>query len=175
MLKKIWLGVCCGMLGLMCVSGCASISKLGNSSQVFPSSLGLDVGIDQLRSNAASYDVMYSGPKYNPSAILFVPLDKSGPALKLTDDWKPVAPGPDLDDLFWKIDMGNPNLVKLKAVVPPEDGKQNVENVMAFIYTKAYASMQKVGENTYKLRGVPEQFNPNYHDGSSAFDQGVAR
>ncbi|MFO7803124.1 MAG: hypothetical protein R6V55_12595 [Desulfovermiculus sp.] len=37
------------------------------------------------------------------------------------------------------------------------------------------SSLQKVGENTYKLRGVPEQFNPNYHDDGSAFDQGVAR
>ena len=152
-----------GMIALAVVSGCASLGSLGSSSQVFPSSLGLDVNIEQLRVDARDYDVYYSGPQYNPSAILFVP-EKKRLVLQLDKDWKNVAPGPDLDELFWKIEMGNPNQVKLKAVVPPREGERTAKDVLAYIYTEGYASLKVLGPQSYKLRDVPEQFNPIYHN-----------
>ncbi len=168
--KIVWLSVC--LAGFVFAVGCASLGQLGKKTQLYPATLGIDISIDQLRQNAQSYDVYYSGPKYNPSAILFVPPDTSGLELRLDKDWKEVAPGPDLGDLFWKIEMGNPNQVKLWVVVPPDEEMQSAENAMAFIYTKVYASLQTISENTYKLRSIPEQFNPTYHDGSSSFDRG---
>jgi hypothetical protein len=167
--KRVWAYVCLAVFILL--SGC-SLNGLMRSSQIYPSSLGLDVTIEQLRQNVQFYTIYYSGPVFNPSAILFVPQGESSLELRLDEDWKEVMPGPDLNDLFWRIDMGNPSNVKLWAVVPPDDRKRSAENIMAFLYTKAYAPIKKINDNKYLLRSVPEQFNPDYHDGSSVLGRG---
>ena len=171
--KRALLVVFCMLLPMM--AGCAVLNQLGTSSQVYPSTLGMDLEVDQLRGNAQDYDVYYAGPKYNPSAILFLVREQGQFALQLDDGWKKVLPGPDLEDLFWRIEMDRQNRVKLRAVVPPEKQLQTEENVMAYIYTAAYASMRKVDENTYRLRDVPEQFSPTYHDDGMLVDPGMWR
>jgi hypothetical protein len=157
------------------MGGCAVLNQLGTSSQVYPSSLGLDIRVEQLRQNAQDYDVYYSGPSNNPSAILFVLREQRPLNLELDRDWKEVVPGPDLEDLFWRIEMDRQNRVKLRAVVPPVERLQSADNVLAYIYTPAYASMRKVDENTYRLRDIPEQFSPAYHDDGMLVDPGMWR
>lgn len=171
--KRIMLVMYCVLLPLM--AGCAVLNQLGSSSQVYPSSLGLDVQVDQLRRNAEDYDVYYSGPKYNPSAILFLVREQGQFELQLDDGWKKVLPGPDLEDLFWRIEMERANRVKLRAVVPPVEGVQSAENVMAYIYTPGHASMRKVDGETYRLRDISEQFSPAYHDDGMLVEPGMWR
>ncbi|WP_153304236.1 hypothetical protein [Desulfovermiculus halophilus] len=171
-LQKHMLWLWCMLLPL--ATGCATFGQFGTSTQVYPSSLELDIRVEQLRQNARDYEVYYSGPKYNPSAILFVVQEQEALNLKLDQDWKVVLPGPDLEDLFWRIEMEKKHLVKLRAVVPPEEDMQTADNILAYIYSQDYASLRKTEEeNTYYLQAVPEQYNPLYHDDGMLVDPGI--
>jgi hypothetical protein len=162
---------CCLLLPLL--AGCAVLDRLGTSSQVSPSTLGLDVQVEQLRHNAEGYDVYYSGPSFNPSAILFVVQEQDQLELQLDEGWKKVLPGPELEDLFWRIEMDRPSRAKLRAVVPPEEKLHSAKNVLAYIYSPAYASMRRVNQHTYYLQAVAEQYNPLYHDDGILVDPGI--
>jgi hypothetical protein len=147
------------ILSLLLLIGCASVGGLGNTTQMLPSSYGVSVTIDELEQGFAKHDVFYSGPVFNPSALLFRPPD-TGFTLKLAADWKPVADRTKLKALIKKIETIDPKLWVLTT--PGTDGSKSL---LAYIYTPAYASLRKAEDpDAFYLRAVPEQFNSIYYE-----------
>lgn len=133
---------------------------LGTPHQVLPSSLGRDVNLNTVLSNIQDYNVLYSGPVYNPSAILFLP--RAGEAMT-APRWKEVGGQGQLIDLLTRMrELRDPQM-KLWVLVSPEDRDQDA--VLGYVYTAAHVSVRKDQEKgTYIILNVPEQFNPRYYD-----------
>jgi hypothetical protein len=146
----------CLVLSFAITCGCAG---LGPSSQVPPSSVGLDMSIKKLKAEFKSYEVYYSANLHNPSAILFIP-KRSDFRLDLHWDWKPVKEKKRLNRMLDTIDKIYP---RLSAIMTPTDQEKSRRELLAFIYTPAYASIRSAEEpNTYFLRNVPEQPHPDF-------------
>ncbi len=146
--------------GLM---GCQTFMGLGPSSQVPPSSVGVDMDIEQLKKSSQNYDIFYAAKRYNPSAILFIKSEKRS-RLELAPDWKAVESKGSLYDLIKHMKETKP---RLSALLLPNEEPRGKADVLGFIYTPAYASMRPVEDKpgTYYLRSVSEQFNPVYFGG----------
>ena len=159
-LLTLWIGLVALTSGLL---GCQGLMGLGPSSQVPPSSVGVDMDIDQLKTSSQSYEIFYAAKRYNPSAILFIQSDRRS-RLELAPDWKPVDSKGFLHDLISHMKETKPHL---SALVLPKDEPRGTEDVLGFIYTPAYASMRPVEDKpgTYYLRSIAEQFNPVYFGG----------
>jgi hypothetical protein len=159
-LLTLWIGLVALTVGLL---GCQGFMGLGPSSQIPPSSVGVEMDIDQLKTSSQSYEIFYAAKRYNPSAVLFLYPEKRS-LLELAPDWKPVDSKGALHDLIKHMKETKPHL---SALVLPKDGPQGSEDVLGFIYTPAYASMRPVKDKTgtYYLRSVSEQFNPVYFGG----------
>ncbi|MFO7877726.1 MAG: hypothetical protein R6U55_14195 [Desulfovermiculus sp.] len=137
---------------------------LGTSHQVLPSSLDRDENLDTVLSNLEEYDVLYSGPVYNPSAILFLP--REGEAVT-APRWKVVEGQGQLTDLLTRMrELRDPQM-KLWALVTPGNREQG--RILGYVYTAANVSVRKGQEKgTYTILNVPEQFNPRYYDENEA-------
>ncbi len=147
------------MISLSCLIGCAALGHLGSSTQILPSSYGVAVSIDDLKHSFEDYEAFYSGPVYNPSAILFRPT-ATAPTLKLASGWKEVPHRAKLKALIKKIETIDPKL----WVLATPDAKES-RSLLAYIYTPAYASLRKTQDpGTFFLRPVPEQFNSIYYE-----------
>jgi len=155
------------ILSLLLLIGCASVGRLGDTTQMLPSSYGVSITIDELEQGFEEYGVFYSGPVFNPSALLFRPSD-TGYSLKLAGGWKPVADRTKLEALLKKIDTIDPKLWVLTT--PGADG---TKGLLAYIYTPAYASLRTTEDpDAFFLRAVPEQFNSIYYEyNRRPFDQ----
>lgn len=155
------------ILSLLLLIGCASVGRLGDTTQMLPSSYGVSVTIEELEQGFEEYAVSYSGPVFNPSAILFRP-PNTGFTLKLAADWKPVQDRTKLQALIKKIDTIDPKLWVLTT--PDANGSKSL---LGYIYTPAYASLRTTEDpDTFFLRAVPEQFNSIYYEyNRRPFDQ----
>ena len=136
---------------------------LGTPHQVLPSSLDRDENLDTVLSNLQEYDVLYSGPVYNPSAILFLPREEAVTAPR----WKEVGGQGQLTGLLTRMrELRDPQM-KLWALVPPDDLSQ--DRVLGYVYTAAHVTVRKDREKgKYIILNVPEQFNPRYYDDKGA-------
>lgn len=142
---------------------------LGTPNQVLPSSLDRDENLDTVLSSIQEYDVLYSGPVYNPSAILFLP--REGEAVT-APRWKEVGGKGRLNDLLTRMrELRDPQM-KLWALVTP--GNREQSRILGYVYTAAHVSVRKDQEKgTYTIFNVPEQFNPRYYDeNDSSFSPG---
>jgi hypothetical protein len=152
------------LITLACMlTACAG---LGTPHQILPSSLDRDENLDTVLSNLQEYDVLYSGPVYNPSAILFLPR-KGKVEVRTAHGWKEVGGQGQLTDLLTRMrELRDPQM-KLWALVPPDDLSQ--DRVLGYVYTAAHVSVRKDREEgTYTILNVPEQFNPRYYDDKGA-------
>ncbi|GEM_PF-3333056 len=149
------------ILALLFCSGCATLLESGPTRRISPVSAGSGLDIPDLKKSYDCYKVFYSGPKYNPSAILFIhPQGEEG--LKTAPGWNKVESQGQLSYLLSKIDILKP---KLWCIVPSGKEKTSPADIMAYIYTPGYATVQKrPGKNAYLIQPVPKQFNPVYYD-----------
>lgn len=149
------------MLSLVFIVGCATLFDPGPTRRVSPSTAGVELDIPDLRESSQSYRIFYSGPNYNPSAILFIrPQAEEG--LETAPGWKEVESKGQLDDLLSRIDILEP---KLWSIVPSGRKKTSPADILAYIYTPGYASVRtRSREGFYLILPVPEQFNPYYYD-----------
>ena len=151
------------------ISACAG---LGTSSQVLPSGLGQDDSLDCLVSNMQEYDSYYSGPVFNPSAVLFIPQQGemdvrpavNGPAR----GWQEVENREQLADLLNRLRELRDPQIKLWALTPPD--KDQAGGILGYVYTAGSVQVRKDSESgSYILHAVPERFNPRYYDATDSF------
>ena len=125
------------VLGLLLISGCAGLGTSGGSSQVLPSSIGIDTSLSKIRNTINDYHVYYDGFYGNPDGILFVPRD-SEYTLRLDGPWRAMSYQGDLRSLILYIeydDITEP--VRLRALVTPE------KELLGFIYSKGSVSVRQ--------------------------------
>lgn len=158
--KLFWLGA---LFLILSMTGCQTFMGLGPSSQVPPSSVGVEMDVDQLKKSSQDYEIYYAAKRYNPSAVLFLKPDMRA-RLELAPDWKPVDSKGSVYDLIKHMKETKP---RLSALVLPQDEPRGKADVLGFIYTPAYASMRPVKDKpgTYYLRSISPQFNPVYFGG----------
>ncbi len=154
------------LLALLFACGCQAGLHTAPTTRVSPASAGKDLKLRDLRTATDSYRIMYSGPVYNPSALLFLP--RKGPErLEPTSRWKDVEDSKELKNLAYRLDELDP---KLWAIVPAGLEDISSKDILAYIYTPGYASVQKIPDtDRYKILPVEEQFNPRYHDRAFPF------
>ena len=117
--------------------------------------------IQDLARSKDSYHIFYSGPKYNPSAVLFV-LRRAEGQIKTAQGWKEVDNPTLLGDLLSRMDIIEP---KLSTIVPSDQQSPSPKDILAYIYTPGDARVQTRSRGKdYFLQPVPEQFNPVYYD-----------
>ena len=149
------------MIAVLALCGCQALLQPAPTTRVRPEPAGLGVTMSDLQKQSGDYKTLYSGPVYNPSALLFVPREGQE-RLEPIGNWDKVEGREDLKHLKYSMDRLDP---ELWAIVPSGLQKVASEDVLAYIYTQGYASVQKI-ENTdrYRILPVEEQFNPIYHD-----------
>ena len=149
------------LIAILVLSGCQALLQPGPTIRVSPASAGIELDLEELLHSTDAYRILYSGPVYNPSALLFLP--REGPVrLEPTRGWKEVE---DPNKIKGRANSLNELDAKLWAIVP--SGKTEVCScdVWGYIYTPGYASVQKMPDSEkYKILPVEEQFNPDYHD-----------
>ncbi|MEF8824200.1 MAG: hypothetical protein V5B78_09395 [Desulfohalobiaceae bacterium] len=149
------------ILAALFACGCQAVLHTAPTTRVSPGSAGIDLKLRDLQEATDSYSIMYSGPVYNPSALLFLP--RKGPErLEPTRRWKDVEDSKKLKHLANRLDELDP---RLWAIVPADLEDVSSKDILAYIYTPGYASVQKIPDtDKYKILPVEEQFNPRYHD-----------
>lgn len=149
---------------LILASMLTACAGLGTPHQVLPSSLDRDENLNTVLSNIQEYDVLYSGPVYNPSAILFLPREGE---VVTAPRWKQIEGQGQLTDLLTRMrELRDPQM-KLWALLPPDDRSQG--RVLGYVYTAAHVTVRRDREEgTYIILNVPEQFNPRYYDDKGA-------
>ncbi len=161
------------MIALLFLAGLFSAcAGLGTSSQVLPSSTGQDVSLDSIVFNMQEYDSYYSGPVFNPAAVLFIPQQGemdvrpavNGPAR----GWQEVENREQLADLLNRMrELRDPH-IKLWALTPPDKGRNG--GILGYVYTAGSVQVRKDSESgSYILHAVPERFNPRYYDATDSF------
>jgi hypothetical protein len=150
-------------------SACAG---LGTSYQVLPSGPGQDVSLDSIVSNMQDYDTYYSGPVFNPSAVLFIPQQRemevrpaaNGPAM----GWQEVGNREQLADLLKRLRELRDPQIKLWALTPPDKGRNG--GILGYVYTAGNVQVRKDSESgSYTVFAVPERFNPRYYDATDSY------
>ncbi len=156
----------------MVVSGCAGF---GPSSQVLPSSAGSAITLEQLRADMDDYQVVQSGPVFNPSSLLFL-LRQSDSEVKLTGQWSRVKSDKELNDRLKRMrELRDPN-IKLWALLAPTQSPDRDRKLLGYIYTAGTASVrQGDSPGTYVVRAVPERFNPRYYGDDDNFGGSLER
>ncbi|MCF8030970.1 MAG: hypothetical protein K9K39_08755 [Desulfohalobiaceae bacterium] len=152
---------CLLMIAILVLSGCQALLHPPPATRVSPGSAGIELDLKELLHSGETYRILYSGPVYNPSALLFLP--REGPVrLEPTRGWKEVEDQKQLErhaDTLDELDA------KLWAIVSSGETNLTPGDVCAFIYTPGYASVQRIRDSEkYKILPVEEQFNPRYHD-----------
>ena len=156
-----------GLLVLVMLSGCGALN-MGPSSQIPLSSAGLDTSLEHLQASQNQYSIHYSMNSQNPPAVIFIPND-SPYTLQLVDRginrWF-EADSPELvTQVIRRIKdnkFGGTRFPSLQAIVtPPGPEGQLKRDLLAYIYSKGYASLSEVeGEpDTFALLPVPPQRN----------------
>ncbi len=108
------------------------------------------------------FSLYYSGPVYNPSAILFL-YPRYSKEIILSKKWKPIRDGAELTYLKDKLDYLN---ASLKAVVIW--GEKRIKEVVAYLYTPSSTYLKKK-KGKYFLPAVDEIFNDIYYDRDGIF------
>jgi hypothetical protein len=122
----------------------------------------METSVPELRQNFDEYNIYYSAKRHNPSAILFVPKSNQY-ILQLDWRWYPIDERQLLNRLLGTIDVIYP---KLSAILTPSPQETGQRELLAFIYSPAYASVKKTDQpKTFFLRHVPEQPHPNFGAG----------
>ena len=150
------------------ISACAG---LGTSSQVLPSGLGQDVSLDSIVSNMEEYESYYSGPVFNPSAVLFIAQQRemdvrpvvNGPAR----GWRKVEEREQLADLLKRLRELRDPQIKLWALTPPDKSRSG--GILGYVYTAGNVQVRKGESGSYTVYAVPERFNPRYYDADDGF------
>ena len=152
---------CLLVIAVLVLSGCQALLHPPPASRVSPVSAGIELDLKELLHSGDAYRVMYSGPVYNPSALLFLP--REGPVrLEPTRGWKEVEDQKQLKNHADTLDELD---AKLWAIVAYGETGISSSDVWAYIYTPGYASVQRMPDSEkYKVLPVEEQFNPRYHD-----------
>ncbi len=141
------------------LSGCV----VRHSSLVIPSTMGDSTNVSQLEKNWKKYKVYYSGPVYNPSAILF--LKKDLPlCLRLYKGWKGIDIEKRFKDLMDRIRYLSPTLYVLVG-----RGKLGPSK-FGYLYTTGVTYLKKENKQCYLLLPVEEHFNDIYY-GGDRFDR----
>ncbi len=120
------------------------------------------VTISYLRKNSSSFLLFYSGPPYNPSAILFLKKGVEG-EIYLSNKWKPIKKKERLRDLLDRINYLNPSL---QGIIIPSSGM-----LVGYLYTPGTTYLIPQGKNRYFLLGIDEIFNDIYYDEQWPFEQ----
>ena len=150
-------------------SACAG---LGTSYQVLPSGPGQDISLESIVSNMQEYDSYYSGPVFNPSAVLFIPQQgemevrpaANGPAR----GWQEVENREQLADLLKRMRELRDPQIKLWALTPPD--KSRTSDILGYVYTGGKVQVRKISESgSYTVFAVPERFNPRYYDATDSY------
>lgn len=154
------------LLAVLFACGCQGVLHTAPTTRVSPASAEMDLKLRDLRESADSYRIMYSGPVYNPSALLFLP--RKGPdRLEPTRRWEDVEDSRELKHLANRLDELDP---RLWAIVPAGLEDVSPTDILGYIYTPGYASVQKIPDtDRYRILPVEEQFNPRYHDRAFPF------
>jgi hypothetical protein len=120
--------------------------------------VGTPLNIIQLLTKFDLYDVYYSPPIFNPSAIVFL---KKRRKIKiyLHKDWNIIKEKKELKELLLRINYLNPSLY---AIVDNGRRKKEVEG---YIYTSGICYLKSLRNNEYFLYPVEEQFNDIYYGG----------
>ena len=149
------------LIAILVLSGCQALLQPGPTSRVSPASAGIELDLEELLHSTAAYRILYSGPVYNPSALLFLP--REGPVrLEPTRGWKEVGNPKQLEGHVDTLEFLG---AKLRAIIPSDETDVSSGDVWAFIYTPGYASVQRTPEpGKHKILPVEERFNPHYHD-----------
>lgn len=160
MFKQIW-----AISIFVFILGCSSIFQPSPTSRINPTIAGIDLDIRDLLESSDSFDVYYSGPKYNPSALLFIP-SRSQSRLSTAMDWKEVHQKYQVEKLLNKINTRgvSQNDLELWSIVPSDTQEISRQDVLAYIYTSEYANINKQSPGNYTIQSIPEQFSPVYYD-----------
>lgn len=132
-----------------------------------PKTVGLKVGIDDLKADHQGYDLYYCGRKAVPSAILFVPQASTIQWILVAEKpggWKKIVDEAMFADLVARMqdtDMGS--RTQLKVVLPPGDMRGQTRD-LCLIYTAGSTACYRQGEEetTYVLPPVPERGKRDY-------------
>ncbi|MDZ7762712.1 MAG: hypothetical protein U5L00_20990 [Desulfovermiculus sp.] len=155
-------------LALLILTGMlTACAGLGPSSQVLPSSTGQAVSLDRVVSKVQEYDVYYSGPVFNPAAVLFIP-EHGDAEIRLARGWKEVDGKEQLTDLLTRMRELRDPQIKLWALISGDKGRN--EDILGYVYTAGNVSVRKDSESgSYTLYPVSERFNPRYYDADDGF------
>ncbi len=156
MLKKAAL-----LIAVLVLAGCQALLQPAPTTRVRPEPAGLGLNMGDLMRNSEAYRILYSGPVYNPSALLFLPRQEPD-RLEPTRGWKEVKGPEDLKHIKSSMDRLDP---ELWAIVPSGMEEVRSGDVLGSIYTQGYASVQRIPDSArFRILPVEEQFNPIYHD-----------
>ncbi len=148
-----------GLIGLwLFIIGCG----FPHPSLLPPYSIGSSLDIYELKKEAGSYNLYFSGPVYNPAAILFLKKDLSAEVV-LHKDWKKIENVNKFSELMTRINYIEPYLYAL--VVP---GRGPIQ-VVGYVYTPGVTCLKKIGDNKYFLFSVEEKFNDIYYGGDDIY------
>ncbi len=165
------------LLMLLGLSACGAL-KVGPASQIPLSSAGLEMDLNQLQANQNEYSIHYSLNSQSPPAVLFIP-KKSEYTLTLVDQGINKWYEADSQELVTQVirrirdnRFGGSRFPSIQAIVTPVAGDGSRERaLLAYIYTRGYASLSEVEgkTNTFALRPVPPQRNLKFNNLESGF------
>ncbi len=122
------------LMGLVFITliGCA----FNAPSLVPPYVLGIKIDISKLKRDLSQYNLYYSGPVYNPSAILFLKKDAKE-EIVLGKDYNKIKDSKLFGDLINRIEYLQPDLYALVA------RNDNMPHVVGYIYTPGTTALKK--------------------------------
>ena len=148
-----------GVLMLL-LAGCAAQRHLGPAIQVSPEAVGSNVSLVSLQSYLDTQSIYYSGPIYNPSAVLFIP-EKKPAELRPKAGWTQIGSSGELKTVLDRIETHRP---RLSALLPPETAAEEGAAVLAYVYSSESLTLDRQPRSDlYLVDPVPELFNPVYH------------
>lgn len=148
-----------GVLMLL-LAGCAAQRHLGPEIQVAPESVGSQVSIVSLQSNLDTQSIYYSGPVYNPSAVLFIPEEKPA-KLRPKAGWTQIGSSGELQTVLERIETHRPRLF---ALLLPGTAAEKGAAIWAYVYSPEKVTLERRPKSDlYLVEPVPELFNPVYH------------
>ena len=152
---------CLLLIAILVLTGCQALLHPPPTSRVSPASAGIELELKELLHPRDAYRILYSGPVYNPSALLFLPRERAV-RLEPTQGWKEVENQKELRSHTNTLEYLD---AKLWAIVSSDESGISAGDVWAYIYTPGYASVQKISDSEgYKILPVEEQFNSRYYD-----------
>jgi hypothetical protein len=148
-----------GILALL-IAGCAAQRHLGPAVQVAPEAVGSNVSLVSLQSDIERQSIFYSGPVYNPSAVLFIP--EGTPAkLRPKAGWAQIDSSAELKKVLDRIETHRP---KLSALIAPGAAAEEGAAVWAYVYSPETVTLERQpNSDLYLVEPVSELFNPVYH------------